>query len=192
MNKRELQREERRQQILCCCMDKIITHGYAGMKLRDIAAELSISPGLLFNYFESKEQVYVELVRIGISGPVALLEGELAQAKAPLDTFENMASLVLGYMQDPFVCKMFVLMERTQQSQDVPPAVRAELAGFDMITPLIPVILEGQRQGTIRQGDPRTLIWLFWNAMQGAADVHAWDPTIPLPESSWIIALLRA
>lgn len=192
MNKREQQREERRKQILHCCMEKIITHGYAGMKLRDVAAELSISPGLLFNYFASKEQIYLELVRIGVSGPVSLLEGALAQARPPLEMFEDMAAHVLSYLRDPFVCRMFVLMERAQQSLDVPPAVRAELAGFDMLTPLIPVILEGQRQGTVRQGDPRTLLCLFWSALQGAASIHAWDPSIPLPESGWIVALLRA
>jgi len=193
MNKREQQRDARREQILRCCLDKIITHGYAGMKLRDVAAELRVSPGLLFNYFESKEQIYLELVRMGISGPTDLLGGMIGAVREPLALFgEITAAIFRAVRQDPFTAKMFVLMGRTQTSGDVPPAVRAAAAGLDAITPLIPVVLEGQRQGTVKQGDPAALLWAFWAAVQGIASMQAICPDIPMPESGWIVDILRA
>jgi AcrR family transcriptional regulator len=73
LNKREQQRMERRQQILECSLDMIIGRGYEAMKIRDIARKLNISTGLFFNYFESKEKVYEELIKLGISGPENVL-----------------------------------------------------------------------------------------------------------------------
>ncbi len=194
MSKREQQREFRREQILACCMDRILTHGYAGMKLRDIAAELSISPGLIFNYFESKEQIYLELIRLGISGPMELIGQNIgAGLAAPLKLFEDMAEAIFRYMQqDAFVAKMFLLMNRTFSSMDVPPSVKEALSGMDPIGPLLPAIREGQGQGSIKQGDPEALLWAYWAAIQGIAANYALNPTLPVPQSSWIVDILRA
>ncbi len=194
MSKREQQREFRREQILSCCMDRILTHGYAGMKLRDIAAELSISPGLIFNYFESKEQIYLELIHLGISGPMDLIGQTIgAEAAAPIQMFEHMADAIFRFIQESgFVAKMFLLMNRTQNSMDVPPSVKEALSGMDAIGPLLPVILEGQRQGSIKQGDPVALLLAYWGAIQGIAACYALNPAMPLPKSKWIVDILRA
>ena len=68
MTKRDEQREKRRQEILLCSLDIFIKKGFAATKIRDISNELKISAGLFFHYFESKEQVYEELINIAISG----------------------------------------------------------------------------------------------------------------------------
>ncbi|HWR23601.1 MAG TPA: TetR/AcrR family transcriptional regulator [Feifaniaceae bacterium] len=194
MSKREEQRAFRREQILSCCMDRILTHGYAGMKLRDIAAELSISPGLIFNYFESKEEIYLELVRLGISGPMELIGQAVgAETGAPIRVFEHMAEAIFRYIQESgFVAKMFLLMSRTQNSMDVPPSVKAALSGMDAIGPLLSVIREGQKEGSIRQGNPEALLWAYWGAIQGIAACCALNPALPMPESGWIVDILRA
>ena len=194
MSRREEQREFRREQILSCCMDRILTHGYAGMKLRDIAAELSISPGLIFNYFESKEQIYLELIKLGISGPMDLIGQSMgAGVISPLKLFEEMAKAIFGFIQQSgFVAKMFLLISRTQNSMDVPPSVKELLSGMDPIRPLLPVIREGQRQGSIKQGDPEALLWAYWGAIQGIAANYALDASLPMPQAEWIADILRA
>ena len=194
MSRREEQREFRREQILSCCMDRILTHGYAGMKLRDIAAELSISPGLIFNYFESKEQIYLELIKLGISGPMDLIGQSMgAGVISPLKLFEEMAKAIFGFIQQSgFVAKMFLLISRTQNSMDVPPSVKELLSGMDPIRPLLPVIREGQQQGSIKQGDPEALLWAYWGAIQGIAANYALEASLPMPQAEWIADILRA
>lgn len=194
MSKREQQREFRREQILFCCMNRILTHGYAGMKLRDIAAELSISPGLIFNYFDSKEQIYLELIRLGISGPMGLIGQNMGAGDiAPLQLFENMAEAIFRLMQESeFIAKMFLLMIRTQNSMDVPPSVKEALSSLDHIGPLLPVVRQGQLEGSIKQGDPEALLSAYWGAIQGIAANYALDPGLPMPQSSWIVDILRA
>ena len=74
----------------------------------------------------------------------------------------------------------------------VPDNVRKIITQFDSFTPLIPVIEKGQRLGEIKQGNPIALIVAFWGAIQGVAEYLATQPDLPLPESDWIIDILRA
>jgi AcrR family transcriptional regulator len=191
-NKREKQRLERRQQILICSLDMIIRRGFEAMKIRDIAQRLNISTGLFFNYFESKEQVYEELVKIGLSGPAGVL-GLNGMDIAPIDLFEKMADAVLSALKsDAFTGTMFLLMSQVMQRDAVPEKVKRLLEGFDPVTPLLPVIQKGQALGQIKPGDPTALIMTFWGAVQGVAQNYALDTRMPLPESSWITDILRA
>lgn len=193
MNKREQQRQMRREQILACCLDRIISYGYAGMKLRDIASELHISPGLIFNYFESKEQIYEELVKLGVGAPMDVLGKSVSRVQEPLKVFESMTEFIFHAITvSSFTAKMFLLMTMTQKSEDVPPSVKKLLQGFDMFTPLVAVIRVGQKKGEIKAGDPVALLVAYWGAVQGVATYRALEPALPMPESGWIMDMLRA
>lgn len=56
MGVRAEQKEMRRLSILEKALDLFIHKGYTGTTVRDIASSLSISPALLFHYFDSKEK----------------------------------------------------------------------------------------------------------------------------------------
>ena len=55
----------------------------------------------------------------------------------------------------------------------------------------IPIIKKGQEVGEIKDGDPLALSVAFWGAIQGIAESYAMDPTLPLPESSWVVDMIR-
>jgi hypothetical protein len=78
------------------------------------------------------------------------------------------------------------------QRDSVPEGVKRLLAGFDPVTPLIPVLQRGQALGQIKPGDPAALIMTFWGAVQGVAQNYALDTSMPLPDSCWIADILRA
>lgn len=190
-NKREAQRALRRQQILECALDMIITGGFAAMTIRGIAEKLNISTGLFFNYFETKEQVYEELIRIGLSGPAAVL-GMNEDGIEPIDLFERMtASIFQGLKENVFNGKMFLLMGHAIRSQAEPEGVKKLLEGFDPVTPLVEVVLKGQAIGQIKKGDPLALILAYWGAVQGISEAYAMSPGAPLPESGWVVDIIR-
>ena len=68
MGIRQEQKEQRRQEILYAALNLFVTKGYAATTITDIAESVSMSVGLLFHYFESKEKLYEELVRMGLEG----------------------------------------------------------------------------------------------------------------------------
>ena len=191
MSKREQQRLERREQILNCSLDLIISRGFEATKIRDIADKLQISAGLFFNYFESKEKVFEELIKIGVSGPASVLKFNV-DGIDPIELFEKMTQTIFESLKTySITAKMFVLMGRTVHSESAPESVKALLAHFDAFTPIISVIIRGQKLGEIKEGNPAALAVAYWGAVQGVAESYALMPSMPLPESSWIVDILR-
>ena len=188
MNRKE-QKEKRREEILAAGLDLFVRKGYAATKTQDISQAAGMSEGLLFHYFESKEKLYEELIKIGISGPRSVLSGIEGE---PLEFFQTAAREIFRYLKtNPFVAKMFVLMAQAAINEAAPDSVKTLLAGIDNITPSAKKIRRGQKNGTIRQGDPVALAAAFWGAVQGIAELAALIPDIPLPDSEWIVDILR-
>lgn len=192
MNKREKQRQDRRNQILLCSLDMIISRGYEAMKIRDIAKKLGISTGLFFNYFTSKEEVYEELIRIGMKGPENVLKLN-TEIVSPIKIFENITANIFDSLKSSSMSsKMFLLMVQAMNSEAAPDSVKEMTKNFDAITPVIPIIEKGQQLGEIKPGNPIALAIAYWGAVQGIAESVALHPELPFPESSWITDILRA
>lgn len=190
MTARDDQKEKRREEILRAGLDLFIKKGYTATKIQDIATQVGMSVGLLFHYFPSKEELYCALIEYGISGPMSLMSVE---APEPIVFFETAARQVLDYIrQDSFTAKMFLLMNQAMMHEDIPQKARELLRSFDIYTPTSALILLGQQNGTIRQGDPIALSAAFWAAISGVAELCASYPNIPAPKSEWIVDIIRA
>lgn len=189
MGVRDEQREQRRQEILMAALDLFIRKGYAATKISDIAQCVGMSAGLLFHYFESKEKLYEELIRYGISGPMSTMA---PTDKEPLKFFEDTAEQLFHYIQaQPFVANMFVLMSQAFYNEAAPQGVKDLLQRFDVYTPTARLMRKGQENGTIREGDPYALGIAYWCAIQGIAEQMAMNPNLPCPESKWVIDIIR-
>jgi AcrR family transcriptional regulator len=191
LNKREQQRLERREQILNCSLDMLISRGYESMKIRDIAEQLNISTGLFFNYFESKEQVYEELVKIALSGTENVLKLNAGELR-PIELFERITQAIFESLHSSSTTsKLFLLMVQACKSESAPESVKKLVGSFDAITPMMPVIQKGQQLGEIKEGNPIALLMAYWGAIQGIAGSYAINPNLPLPQSSWIVDIVR-
>ena len=54
---RKEQKEEKRQKILMTALTLFVERGYYDTKITDIASAVPMSTGLMFHYFESKEEL---------------------------------------------------------------------------------------------------------------------------------------
>ena len=61
--KRERRREDRRDQLLDVAMHLFSRYGLEGTTTKDIAKEAGVSPGLLYHYYESKEELLVDVIK---------------------------------------------------------------------------------------------------------------------------------
>jgi len=187
---REDQKEKRRQEILFAGLSLFIHKGYSGTTIKDIAGAVGMSAGLMFHYFTSKEELYLALVSQGVEGPMNSLQ---PIGLEPMAFFEATAERILDYIKaEPFVAKMFVLMNQAYYSEDVPASVKQLLTGFNIHTPTAEIIRQGQQNGTIRQGDPLALAIAYWSSIQGIAETIAMYPQMPCPQSEWVADILRA
>ncbi len=189
MTARDDQKERRRQEILFAGLNLFIQKGYSGTTIKDIASAVGMSVGLLFHYFASKEELYVELIQLGIEGPMSTMQPTELE---PLAFFEATAKQILFYIQtEPFFAKMFVLMNQAYYSEDVPERVKEMMQGFDVYTPTAMLMQQGQANGTIREGDPMALTIAYWGAIQGIAETIAMYSVQPCPEASWILDIIK-
>lgn len=189
MGIREQQKEKRRREILEAALDLFIRRGYASTKISDIAERVGMSVGLLFHYFKSKENLYEELIKYGISGPMSTMADT---DKEPLEFFDYTAERLFYIIKNvPSTAKMFVLMSQAFYNEAAPQSVKDMLKDFDIYTPTAMIIQKGQAKGTIREGNPYALAMAYWCSIQGVAEQMAMNPELPCPESQWITDILR-
>lgn len=189
MRTRKEQKEQRGQEIINAALELFVSKGYAATKITDIAKKTNMSTGLMFHYFESKEQLYEALVQMGLEG--TSYPGAQKYEHA-LDYFTNFTKQLFVYMKEqPLVAKLFVLMAEAQRNEATPEHIRAIAGKVNTIEQFVPIIEWGQQEGTIRQGDPLVISNAFWCSIQGIAERYATNQEIELPDAEWIVDIIR-
>lgn len=189
MGIRDEQREARYWEILSAALDLFIKKGYAGTKVTDIANSVGMSTGLLFHYFKSKEALYEELIKIGISSSESSFP---TKDDEPLTYLQNTAEIIFDSIKnEPFTAKMFVLMGQAYYSKSASHVEQLKQMEIDMYQSTIELMKRGQEQGTIRDGDPYALSIAYWSAIQGICEQMAVLPEAPCPQGEWIVDMFR-
>jgi AcrR family transcriptional regulator len=188
---RKAQSEETRQRLLDVSLDLFVRRGYAGTSVRDIAAAAGVSPGLMFHYFASKEAVLDAHARF-IAWGIENLATTLGTADAPLATFTGIATMLLASFAEPAAKNRFLLANQILSLESIPPAVRGRVSSTRSIAASVPLIERGQALGEIRAGSAQVLAVAYWGALQGIAEVLAWNPDAPIPSAADVVVLLKA
>src|SRR5690625_13874 len=68
-------RQRSRENILAAAMELFIKKGYHATSISDVALLAGISKGLLYNYYQGKEQLISEMVEARIRGVAEVIEG---------------------------------------------------------------------------------------------------------------------
>jgi AcrR family transcriptional regulator len=183
---RNEQKEKRRKQILSAGLDLFIQKGLVATKVSDIADAVGMSVGLLFHYFESKEQLYEELIKIGLTKSQTTLS---ADSDEPLQFFTEIAGNIFN-KNNTFTVKMFVLMNQAANCELLIEDVRRQLRQDNLIESAN-IIRTGQENGTIRDGDPLALSVAFWGAVQGVCQIIVQNPDFPFPSAEWLVNIIK-
>lgn len=191
---RKEQKEERRKAILMTALTLFVTKGYYDTKITDIAEAVPMSTGLMFHYFESKEVLLAELVKMGAEGTKALSSGPAAQAVAdlPADQYlKGFLQQMFSYAKEqPWVFNMFVLMGQVRRN-GMPEEARRIAMDVNSIDFTARLIRNGQKEGIFRKGDPVLLSRCFWASVQGIMEEMAIDKDMEVPDPEWLVAILR-
>ena len=193
MSTRDEQKEQRRQLIISKALELFARKGYSDTKIGDIAKAADMSVGLMFHYFESKEQLYEELVRMGAEGTKIPLDMNFED---PLDYFSGFLKILFQYAKEqPWVFYMFVLMSQARRSDGIPQHIKEIAMSVDQVEQSAEIIAAGQKYGYFREGDPYALSFAFWSSVQGIMEELAVSPEMiekgQLPETDWIVDIIR-
>ncbi len=185
---RKEQKEERRKAILMTALNLFVEQGYYETKITDIAAAVQMSTGLMFHYFESKEELLVELVKMGAAGTKsATPPGEI-----PPDIYLTgfLKQLFAYAKEQPWVFNMFVLMGQARRN-GMPEEARNIARSVSSIKEFAELIKAGQKMGVFREGDALAMSRCFWSTVQGNMEEMAMNRDMEAPDPEWIVAMLR-
>ena len=185
---RKEQKEERRKAILMTALALFVERGYYDTKIADIAAAVPMSTGLLFHYFASKEELLLELVKMGLQGPGSVGDS----GDVPPDVYLTMfLGKVFSFAEEqPWVFNMFVLMGQVKR-KGMPEEARKLAESVDAVSPTVAIIKRGQEAGVFHKGDADAMARCFWYAVQGIMEQMTAGDVLATPEPEWIVAMLR-
>jgi AcrR family transcriptional regulator len=89
--RRQRQRETLRSGILVAAREIASTEGWRGVTIRKIAARVEYSPPVIYEYFNSKEDLLLELVREGYAGQLRAIEKARNSSDDPEEALLAMA-----------------------------------------------------------------------------------------------------
>lgn len=185
---RKEQKEIRRTDILYKGLELFVTKGYKATKVTDIASSLNISVGLFFHYFESKEELYYELVKLGLEGTNKPIKKENSK---PIDYFISFVDDIFKAIKENInIARMFVLMPEAQK-EGTPEKVKELANRINIIDSFVPIIKLGQKDGSIKEGDPLVLSNAFFRSVYAVCEGYAINPKIDLPNTNCMIDIIR-
>ncbi len=165
-------KEERRECILLGALELFALNGLAGTKISDIAKHTNMSNGLVYHYFTTKEDLFVELIQTALD--------RMLEACQFLDEMDLPPHMKIKYAMDELVKTIrtkpeaglyHLLIAQATASANVPPEAKEQLNTKRRIPyeTIAKIISQGQKLGTIRQGRAEDLAFFFWNNINGIA-----------------------
>lgn len=185
---RKEQKEERRKAILMTALTLFVKKGYHETKITDIAEAVPMSTGLMFHYFESKEELLLELVKMGASATGAV--GKIGDIPPQIFFTEFLKRLFEYAKNEPWVFNMFVLMGQARRA-GMPEEARKIALSTSTMEETAVIIEKGQQAGIFRDGDAKLLSICFWATVQGIMEEMALSENMQAPDPEWIVAMLR-
>jgi AcrR family transcriptional regulator len=160
---RSIASEEKRRLILDAAVRVFARKGYHSSRVGDIAGEAGVAHGLLYHYYDSKEQLLETVFSVRWS---ALLDAFARVAEsdepAPEQLRQVAAILLRSWRRDPDLVR--VLVREVGRSQTLPARVDEIGSVFRAIEGIVE---RGQAAGQLRDDvEPRLASWIFYGAIE--------------------------
>ncbi len=179
---------QRKWQILTISLEQFIQKGYHGTSTREISKIAGISSGLMFHYFESKEDLYHNLIKIGTQEMIFDIEKARENPKLYLQTVAK--TILEKLANNVFYGKMFVFIDDAQHTSGILEESVKLLKEHDIGRQCIPIIEMGQEKGLFKDGNAHALCVAFFGALQGIAQEKVRIQDTPLPDVEWLMDII--
>lgn len=165
-------KDERREQILSKALMLYAKKGLSATKITDISSASGISQGLIYHYYRSKEEIFVELIRRAfarLNEACHWLENQSLSAKEKIEfAIKEMLSLM---EENEDAARYHLLIAQATASEAIPDAAKDIIKKENKIPyeVIARIIIEGQKDGSIKKFDAKELALVFWTSINGLA-----------------------
>lgn len=167
-----MMKEESREKILEAALGLFAKNGKAATRIGDIASKAGISHGLLYHYYQSKDEIFTELIRGAFEKLIAAAENLKAMPVSGAEKIElAMRTLIRSIRDDTVSADYHLLIAKASESNDTPEQARLILEEKSRIPYELmeDIFVQGQKEGSIRENPASELSLLFWTIIKGLA-----------------------
>jgi AcrR family transcriptional regulator len=165
-------KDERRENILSVALKLFATKGLSATKITDVSSALRISPGLIYHYFRSKDEIFVELIRYAFERMNQACLYLESLDLPPVDKIRMaIVELLKGIEQNQDTALYHLLIAMATASEAIPEEAKAILQKENRLPyeVMTRIIVQGQQEGSLKQFDAEDLALVFWTSMKGLA-----------------------
>lgn len=165
-------KDERREKILSSALSLFASKGLAATKISDIAEKTGMSQGLIYHYYKSKEEIFIWLIANAMA---KMNEAALALEKLPVSAREKIIiavdGLLKGFETNESTASYYFLITQTALADAYPDEAKEIIRSqndvkYDVISR---ILIEGQKDGTIKDNNPREMATIFFSSINGLA-----------------------
>lgn len=166
-------KQKKKREILDSALDCFAKKGFQVATIDDIVKRSGISKGAIYNYFKSKDEIYLELMREQTETNNAKLLEKLSNLRTAKEKLIYLFGIYIG--MDPYEEDrrkiIIVHLEFTlysSRSDEINKILKERGRKF-FIQLIIEIIEEGQRLGEFRRNvELQVIANMFWTLMDGA------------------------
>lgn len=170
-------REGRRRDILAAARDQMRADGYLGLNMRDIARGAGVSPGTLYQYFSTKEEIFATLYAEAIEAHNERIAPLCEQATDLEQLLRELATAFLDlYASYGRYFTMWSALQEESRAHDTPlpreltQALRdATFAQGELVVTTMRRVA-GPARGRTRLVDRPEALTFVWTALNGIGD----------------------
>lgn len=184
-NQNDEMREVRLKQIRKEALRQFSINGLSATRIKDIADGINMSQGLMYHYYQSKEEIFVELINDALDkmnqATISLKMMSLQPAEKIKFAIEKLLTTISESDDFNQTCRLIAQATNTNAIPNEAKRILEEKRKIPYIE-IAKIMKEGQTLGTILEGDPMELAIAFWTSINGIAIYNATnDKQVPIP-----------
>lgn len=186
-------KDERREQILAAALKLFATKGLAAARMSDLSKSSGISQGLVYHYYRSKEELFINLVDTAIE---KMNSAAINLEKLPISAKEKIVlatdSLLKGFNEHANTSDYYFLITQTALSDAFPKEAKdiIRLKNNIKYDVMKRIFKQGQDEGTVRNFNVAEMATLFFSTMNGLALNKAiYGAGFNMPDKEIILAM---
>lgn len=181
------------RQIIMHAIEVFSKKGFVGTKIKDIAASAGFSQGYVYTYFKSKDEIFTKIVELASEGAWQAVRDASEMPGTPL---EKITCLTEAFLAPDSIAMQHwrLILLQTTTSEAIPEEAN-RIAKEKMGKPfeyLIPLIIQGQQAGEIKEDDPMLLALTYFSFIQGLAISKIQTTSkLPFPSAEVVLRFMR-
>jgi AcrR family transcriptional regulator len=160
--------KERRKQILEAALEVFARRGFVGTKANDISKRAGLSHGLTYHYFESKDEIFNELVEQALKSAAQVIDYAIMQPGNSVAKLKWLTETILTHTGQSS-SYYFLLMMQAFTMESIPQKAKELVEQYEGLPRLrmAELVRLGQEEGLFVEGDPQQLAYLYLSTIQG-------------------------